>query len=161
MKHSLALLALPLVLALGGCTSSVSPEASNPMSEPSVPEQACTEIGAEPAITVQFSPETMDRITELTLTACTSRSECSSTHKTQADFTASDASRSDYYLVVSWPYSADQATLELNVVGPGHDDTYTTKVTLEPFSPNGPNCPPTVLQANLALIEGSLVQVRE
>lgn len=159
MRHFLALLALPLTFALGGCTSSVSSETSDPMSEPSESALSCTEIGAEAAITVQFSPEAMDRITELTLTACTSRSQCSSTHKTQADFTATDATRSDYFLITPWPYQDDHATIELNVVAPGHDATFTTEVELEPYSPNGPQCPPHVLQANLAFIEGSLMQV--
>ncbi|MDO5720519.1 MAG: hypothetical protein Q4P05_07260 [Actinomycetaceae bacterium] len=134
---------------LTGCTPSLS---SGSLVDQAVtpPTSGCTEIGAEPGITVRIPPSAMERTAEITVTACTDDQRCAIAHRT-AEQLRRDTVDGDTFIVVLWPYHDDHATVSIEHAISDSVVVTDIDLTLTVYSPNGPECEPHVLQAELDL----------
>lgn len=134
---------------LTGCTPSLPGDYLVDPSHTS-PATGCTEIGAESAITVHVSPSEIEHTRQITVTACTDDHRCAVAHRT-ADQLRRDTVDDDTYISILWPYHDDHATVNIEHVIADTVIVTDTELTLTTYSPNGPDCEPHVLQAELDL----------
>lgn len=141
-------------LWLSGCTLSFSPSADydpNPV--------ACTLIGAEPLVSVEIPVTVMDDISQVKLTACNDHGECTSFEQSKSDIDLSAPELGEYYISTAWPYSEERAHVTLDLTRGDTVISSQTDIDLVVVSPNGPKCPPHVLQGSV-IFDGERWSVR-
>lgn len=144
-----ATVCLVAAASLTGCTPSQSNNYL--VDQPHMPPTtACTEIGAQPGITVHVPATKIEHTAEITVTACTDDRRCAIAHRT-ADQLRRDTVDEDTYISILWPYHDDHANVTIEHVMTDSVIVTDTDLTLTVYSPNGPECEPHVLQAELNL----------